>query len=64
MSKKFKIQQPYGYIWRTGDLTHRKLMPALYNLVIDNLLPRNFAVVAIGRREKTDEQYRNEVLRL
>ncbi|NMA67300.1 MAG: glucose-6-phosphate dehydrogenase [Clostridiaceae bacterium] len=45
----------------TGDLTHRKLMPALYNLVIDNLLPENFAVVAIGRREKTDEQYRNEV---
>jgi len=45
----------------TGDLTHRKLMPALYNLVYDNLLPQNFAVVAIGRRDKTDEQYRNEV---
>ncbi len=45
----------------TGDLTHRKLMPALYNLVYDELLPKNFAVVSIGRRSKTDEQYRNEV---
>lgn len=46
----------------TGDLTHRKLMPALYNLVKDNLLPENFAIVSIGRKEKTPEQYRNEVL--
>ncbi len=45
----------------TGDLTHRKLMPALYNLVNDKLLPDNFAVVSIGRREKTQEQYRAEV---
>lgn len=45
----------------TGDLTHRKLMPALYNLVRDNLLPENFAVVSVGRKEKTQEQYRNEV---
>jgi len=46
----------------TGDLTHRKLMPALYNLVKDKLLPENFAVVAVGRKEKTQEQYRSEVL--
>jgi glucose-6-phosphate 1-dehydrogenase len=45
----------------TGDLTHRKLMPALYNLVYDKLIPENFAVVSVGRREKTSEQYRNEV---
>ncbi|NLM73225.1 MAG: glucose-6-phosphate dehydrogenase [Clostridiaceae bacterium] len=45
----------------TGDLTHRKLMPALYNLVYDKLLPENFAVVSIGRRDKTDDQYRNDV---
>jgi glucose-6-phosphate 1-dehydrogenase len=46
----------------TGDLTHRKLMPALYNLVYDKLLPDNFAVVSIGRRDKTNEQYREEVI--
>ena len=45
----------------TGDLTHRKLMPALYNLQAEGMLPRNFAVVSVGRREKTDDEYRNEV---
>ncbi|AIS52253.1 glucose-6-phosphate 1-dehydrogenase Zwf [Thermoanaerobacter kivui] len=45
-----------------GDLTHRKLMPALYNLKYQKILPENFAVVSIGRRDKTEEQYRNEVL--
>lgn len=45
----------------TGDLTHRKLMPALYNLVYDKLIPEHFAVVSVGRREKTNEQYRDEV---
>lgn len=45
----------------TGDLTNRKLIPALYNLVFDQLLPEHFAVVAIGRREKTHEQYRAEI---
>jgi glucose-6-phosphate 1-dehydrogenase len=45
----------------TGDLTHRKLMPALYNMVNDQILPEQFAIVAVGRQEKTLEQYRNEV---
>ena len=45
----------------TGDLTRRKLMPALYNLVHDNLLPDSFAVVSIGRRDKTTEQYRENM---
>ena len=42
-----------------GDLTHRKLLPALYNLHVDGLLPDTFAVVGIGRREFTDEAYRD-----
>jgi glucose-6-phosphate 1-dehydrogenase len=45
----------------TGDLTHRKLMPALYNLCVDGLLPENFITVSVGRRDKTDDQYRDEV---
>ena len=45
----------------TGDLTHRKLMPALYNLVHDQLMPEHFAVVSVGRRSKTSETYRDEV---
>ena len=45
----------------TGDLTHRKLIPALYNLVHEKQLPAHFAVVSVGRRDKTTEQYRGEV---
>lgn len=45
----------------TGDLTHRKLMPALYNLAYDKAMPSNFAIVAVGRRAKTQEEYREDV---
>jgi glucose-6-phosphate 1-dehydrogenase len=41
-----------------GDLAHRKLLPALYNLFIDGLLPEHTAVVGVGRRDFTDDQYR------
>lgn len=44
----------------TGDLTHRKLLPAIYNLQQQKILPENFALMAIGRREKTNEEYRTE----
>ncbi|MFZ5969672.1 MAG: glucose-6-phosphate dehydrogenase [Bacillota bacterium] len=47
----------------TGDLTHRKLLPAIYNLQYHNSLPPNFVVVAIGRKEKTNETYREEIYR-
>lgn len=42
----------------TGDLTNRKLIPALYNLIYDQRLPRHFAVVAAGRRDMDHEQFR------
>ncbi len=45
----------------TGDLTRRKLIPALYNLKYQNTLPENFALVAIGRKNKTNEEYRKEM---
>jgi glucose-6-phosphate 1-dehydrogenase len=41
-----------------GDLAHRKLLPALYNLFVDGLLPDHLAVVGVGRREFTNDQYR------
>jgi glucose-6-phosphate 1-dehydrogenase len=43
----------------TGDLTSRKLLPALSNLRALGLLPREFAVVGAVRRELTDEQFRD-----
>jgi glucose-6-phosphate 1-dehydrogenase len=41
-----------------GDLAHRKLLPALYNLLLDGLLPPRFAVVGVGRKDLSDDQYR------
>lgn len=46
----------------TGDLTHRKLIPALYQLEINGFLPDDFSVISIGRREKSSEEYRSEIL--
>jgi len=42
----------------TGDLSHRKLLPALYNLAHDDYLPANFAVFGAARSAMTDEQFR------
>lgn len=46
----------------TGDLTARKLLPALYNLAREGLLPTHFACVGFARRDKTHEDFRNEML--
>ena len=40
-----------------GDLAHRKLLPALYNLSLDGLLPPQVAIVGVGRRDFGDEGY-------
>jgi len=41
-----------------GDLARRKLLPALYNLRVDGVLPANFAVVGFARTQHTDDSYR------
>ena len=46
----------------TGDLTRRKLYPALYNLYQEGLLPDEFAVVSVGRREKTKKQLQEDII--
>lgn len=43
----------------TGDLTARKLMPALYNLLADKILPEKFMVVGFARRSLSDEAFRH-----
>lgn len=45
----------------TGDLTARKLMPALYNLFREGQLPANFACVGFARRPKDHDQFRAEM---
>ncbi len=47
----------------SGDLTNRKLIPALYNLYIDNYLPEKFFVIGVGRTSfASHEEYRNKLL--
>ncbi len=45
----------------TGDLTKRKLFPALYNLAKSNLLSRDFAVVCTSRTDMSTEAYREQI---
>src|SRR5690242_3256666 len=44
----------------TGDLTHRKLLPALYNLAIEQPLPPQFTVVGVARRPFSDDEFRRQ----
>jgi glucose-6-phosphate 1-dehydrogenase len=45
----------------TGDLTARKLLPALYNLNKEGLLSTHFACVGFARRQKTADDFRKEM---
>ncbi|MDQ4120799.1 MAG: glucose-6-phosphate dehydrogenase [Acidobacteriota bacterium] len=45
----------------TGDLTKRKLFPALYNLAKQGFLPENFAVVGVGRQEMASDDFRRKI---
>jgi len=45
----------------SGDLTARKLVPALFNLGIDDLLPENFHLIGFGRKSISDELFRDKL---
>ena len=44
-----------------GDLTWRKLMPALYNLFIDHWLPEEFAIIGIDRKDMSLEEFKTRL---
>ena len=46
----------------TGDLTKRKLLPAIYNLAQQGHLPDQFAIVGVGRQEMERDDSRSEAL--
>jgi len=46
----------------TGDLAHRMLLPSLYGLHVDGLLPDGLKIVATARSELDDEQYRDSAI--
>jgi glucose-6-phosphate 1-dehydrogenase len=45
----------------SGDLTTRKLFPALYSLAFRQMLPENFAVVGASRSEESDDEFRDRM---
>ena len=45
----------------SGDLTERKLMPALYSLAFRGLLPERFGIVGAARSEETDDAFRERM---
>jgi len=45
----------------SGDLTHRKLLPALWELAVRGLLPQPFACVGVARRDWGDDGFRDEM---
>ena len=45
----------------SGDLSWRKLVPALYNLYLDKWLPENFAVLGLGRKDLNDADFRTHL---
>jgi glucose-6-phosphate 1-dehydrogenase len=45
----------------SGDLTQRKLVPALYDLYLDEWLPEQFAIIGVSRTEMQDQQFREHL---
>ena len=56
-------QDENGFIYvifdASGDLTRRKLIPALYSLFVQGLLPENFAVIGVARSGYSEQEYRD-----
>jgi len=48
----------YVIFGASGDLTRRKLVPALYSLYVQNLLPEKFAILGVSRSKLTNEEFR------
>ena len=58
-----RVPDPCAFVLfgATGDLAHRKVIPALYQLWRTNLLPAEFSLVAVARRPYSDETFAAEV---
>lgn len=58
-----KVNEPIGLVifGVTGDLAHRKLIPALYQLALADHLPEKLEIMGVGRREWDDEKLRTEM---
>ncbi|MGC2235778.1 MAG: glucose-6-phosphate dehydrogenase [Pyrinomonadaceae bacterium] len=64
MSETQKTAEPCVMVifGATGDLTKRKLFPALYNLAKEKFLPENFAIIGVGRQEMETKEFRHKII--
>ncbi|MGM0867538.1 MAG: glucose-6-phosphate dehydrogenase [Bacillota bacterium] len=46
----------------TGDLAKRKIYPALFNLYLNQKLPKSFSVIGVGRGESSDDEFPSRVI--
>lgn len=61
--KQIKFQPTIFIIYgATGDLCWRKLVPALYNLFLDQWMPEKFAIVGTARTKMTNDEFRSKLL--
>src|ERR1035437_8379345 len=58
-----RVPDPCAFVLfgATGDLAHRKVIPAIYQLWRTNLLPAEFSLVAVARRPYTNESFTAEI---
>jgi glucose-6-phosphate 1-dehydrogenase len=63
LGEAHKVSEPCSIVifGASGDLTARKLVPALYQLHKEKQMPPDFRIVGLARREKTDESWRREL---
>lgn len=64
MSEMLKTADPCVMVifGATGDLTKRKLFPAIYNLAKKGHMPDNFAIVGVGRQEMLSDEFRDQMI--
>jgi glucose-6-phosphate 1-dehydrogenase len=60
-SKKNLEDQILIIFGSNGDLSRRKLLPAIFQLYLDNFLPKNFIVIGTGSKEKDEKSNREDV---
>lgn len=53
--------QVYVIFGASGDLTKRKLIPAIFNLLVNDQLPKKFAILGASRSEMSDEEFRDKM---
>src|SRR6266576_6743195 len=58
-----RVPDPHVFVLfgATGDLSHRKVFPALAQLWRTNLLPQDWMLIAVGRRPHHDDDFRAEI---